>query len=165
MRTVDERLSKIKSRRKRERRICCNFSLSLSLAQVSAIALPQERKNHRFAAEMATAVLHSAVVGHTTAAVERICGAKKKNKGWVGGGRLSLSSSRSESLAGQQQQQQQSSLLSVVALPASQRKAPGILTLIQATATVNSDSKTRVALVRIGTRGRWATRLSLFIFL
>ncbi len=142
------------------------FSLSLSLAQVSAIALPQERKNHRFAAEMATAVLHSAVVGHTTAAVERICGAKKKNKGWVGGGRLSLSSARSESLAGQQQQQQQqSSLLSVVALPASQRKAPGILTLIQATATVNSDSKTRVALVRIGTRGRWATRLSLFIFL
>jgi len=104
---------------------------------------------------MATAVLHSAVVGHTTAAVERFCGAKKKNKGWVGGGRLSLSSARSESLVGQQQQQQQqqSSLLSVVALPASQRKAPGTLTLIQATATVNSDSKTRVALVRIGTRG------------
>jgi hypothetical protein len=117
---------------------------------------------------MATAVLHSAVVGHTTAAVERFCGAKKKNKGWVGGGRLSLSSARSESFAGQQQQQQQqqqSSLLSVVALPASQRKAPGTLTLIQATATVNSDSKTRVALVRIGTRGRWVTRLSLFIFL
>ncbi len=115
---------------------------------------------------MATAVLHSAVVGHTTAAaVERFCGAKKKNKGWVGGGgRLSLSSARSESFAGQQQQQQ-SSLLSVVALPASQRKAPGTLTLIQATATVNSDSKTRVALVRIGTRGRWVTRLSLFIFL
>jgi hypothetical protein len=117
---------------------------------------------------MATAVLHSAVVGHTTAAaVERFCGAKKKNKGWVGGGRLSLSSARSESFAGQQQQQQQqqSSLLSVVALPASQRKAPGTLTLIQATATVNSDSKTRVALVRIGTRGRWVTRLSLLIFL
>jgi hypothetical protein len=91
------------------------------------------------------------------------CGAKKKNKGWVGSGRLSLSSARSESLAGQQQQQ--SSLLSVVALPASQRKTPGTLTLIQATATVNSDSKTRVALVRIGTRGRWVTRLSLFIFL
>jgi hydroxymethylbilane synthase len=100
---------------------------------------------------MATAVLHSAVVGHTTAAaVERFCGAKKKNKGWVGGGRLSLSSARSESLAGEQQQ---SSLLSMVALPASQRKAPATLTLIQATATVNSDSKTRVALVRIGTRG------------